>query len=87
MQVADLLQLLAIILECAVAIIAVLVAVQYRKIYGWLIALTFGLFALFDIFRVFTLPVPADLHALILLVASASMVTAVWMMLGELSGR
>lgn len=87
MQVTDLVQILAVIFEFAVVVIALLIATMYGKVYSWFITLTFGLFVLFDITRIFSLPVSADLHALIFLVACASMLVAAGLMYRELSGR
>jgi glucan phosphoethanolaminetransferase (alkaline phosphatase superfamily) len=79
MDIADLIGMLAIILECLIAVIAVLIASRNGKEYGWLIAITFALFALFDLVRIF-LPLSFPrLHALILLVACSSMLYAVWL--------
>ena len=78
MDISQLLQTLAVLIEVSVTAIGVLIAVQNRKTYGWFIAGTFGLFVLFDIFRIFALPVSADLHAFIFLVACGLMLYAAW---------
>jgi hypothetical protein len=83
MDISNLLQTLAVLVECAIAAIALLLAVQYRKTYGWLIAGTFILYILFDTARIFDIPVPADLHAAIFLVATALMLAAIWLMYSE----
>ena len=83
MDASNLLQTLAVLVEVAVAAVAVLVAVQNRKVYGWFIAATFSLFVLFDIFRIFSLPLSADLHGFIFLVACCCMLYAVWLIYGE----
>jgi hypothetical protein len=83
MDISNLLETLAVLVEFTVAAVAVLFAVQTRKTYGWLIAVTFGLFVLFDIFRIFALPMSADLHGFIFLVACCLMLYAVWMMYAE----
>jgi hypothetical protein len=83
MDISNLLETLAVLVECAVAAIACLIAVQNRKAYGWFIAATFALFVLFDIFRIFSLPMPADLHAGIFLVACCLMLYAVWLLYSE----
>ena len=83
MQVADLLQVIATLIEIVVAVVAVLIAVQKKKVYGWFIALTFALFVIFDVGRIFALDVSADLHSLIFLIACVSMVYAVWLIYKE----
>lgn len=83
MDISNLLQTLAVLVECAIAAIACLIAVQNKKIYGRFIAATFALYVLFDVFRIFSLPRSADLHAGVFLVACALMLYAVWLMYGE----
>jgi hypothetical protein len=83
MDASNLLQTLAVLVECAIAAIALLIAIQNKKVYGWFIAGTFALYVLFDIFRIFSLPVSADLHAGIFLVACGMMLYAVWLLYCE----
>ena len=83
MQFSDFLQVIAVLLEVAVTLVAVVIATRNRKTYGWCIAVTFGLFVLFDIGRIFALPVPDTAHALIFLVACGSMLYGVWLMYRE----
>ena len=83
MLISDFLQVVAVILEVCVTGIAVLIALRKKKLYGWGVALTFGLFVLFDIFRIFALPMPDTFHAFIFLVACGSMVYAIWLMYAE----
>jgi len=80
MLFSDFLQLVAVVLEAVVTVIAVIIATKKKQVYGWGIAITFGLFVLFDIFRIFSLPMPESFHAFIFLVACASMVYAVWLL-------
>jgi hypothetical protein len=79
MLFSDFLQVIAVLLEVAVTLVAVVIATRNRKTYGWCIAVTFGLFVLFDISRIFALPVPDTAHAIIFLVACGSMLYAVWL--------
>lgn len=83
MDISNLLQTLAVLVECAIAAVAFLIAIQYRKLYGGLIAITFALFVLFDIIRIFSLPVSADINALIFLVGCAVMLGATWLLYSE----
>gem|GEM_PF-519490 len=83
MDIVGLIQIIAILFECAVAIIAVLIAVLKSRPYGWLIAITFALFALSDGVRTFSPYTFPRRHSLILLIASAIMLYAVWMMYNE----
>ena len=83
MLFSDFLQIIAVLLEVAVMVIAAVIAVRRKKSYGWCIAVTFGLFVLFDIGRLFSLPVSDEAHALIFLVACGSMLYGVWLMYEE----
>ena len=83
MDIAGFIQIIAILFECAVAVIGVLIAARKNRPYGWLIAITFALFALSDGVRTFSPYTFPRLHSLILLIASAIMLYAVWMMYTE----
>ena len=74
------LQLVAVVLEVAVTAIGAIMATRRKKVYGWCIAITFGLFVLFDIGRLFSLPISDAAHALIFLVACGSMLFGMWLM-------
>lgn len=77
------LQLVAVVLEVAVTAIGAIMATRRKKVYGWCIAITFGLFVLFDIGRLFSLPITDAAHALIFLVACGSMLYGVLLMYHE----
>jgi hypothetical protein len=85
MLFSDFLQIIAVLLEVAVTVIAVIIATRHEKSYGWCIAATFGLFVLFDIGRLVSLPISYEAHALIFLVACGSMLFGVWLMYRELA--
>jgi hypothetical protein len=76
-------QLIATFIEIIIAVVAVLIALEKKKVYGWFIALTFVLFVIFDLGRIFALDVSAELHSLIFLVACASMLYAAWLIYKE----
>ena len=83
MLFSDFLQIIAVLIEVVITVIAVLLATRRQKIYGWGIAVTFGLFILFDVIRIFALPVPEAAHALSFLIACGSMLYAIWLMYRE----
>lgn len=78
------LQIIAVLIEVAVTGVALVIATRQKKSYGWCIAITFGLFVLFDIGRLVSLPIPDEAHALIFLVACGSMLYGVWLMYRDL---
>ncbi|MFA5269076.1 MAG: hypothetical protein WC379_14000 [Methanoregula sp.] len=83
MLFSDFLQIVAVVLEVAVTVIAVVIATRHQKLYGWCIAATFGLFVLFDIGRLVALPVSDAAHSLIFLVACGAMLYGVWLIYKE----
>ena len=83
MDITDIITIFAILIECAIAVIAILTAIQNKKIYGWCIAITFALFALFDVVRILSPYGLSGFHSLILLVASISMLYAMWLMYND----
>jgi hypothetical protein len=83
MDISGIIQVLAILIECAVAVIAVLIATRKNKTYGWFIAITFALFVIFDVDRIVVPDLNTCLNSLFLLVACASMLYAVWLMYRE----
>ncbi|MDD1717905.1 MAG: hypothetical protein LUO88_02405 [Methanoregulaceae archaeon] len=82
MSLTALLQPVSIALEVLVVVIAVLVAVQKRRVYGWLVALTFAIYVVYDSAGFTGAAISGDLLAVLFLVASASALGAVWMMYG-----
>lgn len=76
MDISGAIQLIASAAEAFVALTAVRIAVQKKKAYGWFIAITFTLFVLFNITRIFSLAMPRELDALVFLAAGASMLWA-----------
>jgi len=83
MQTAESVQFVATIAEVAVAILSLLVAWKKKKMYGGFVAITFALFVIFDLERLFSLNISPDIHAFIFLVACLSMLYAVWLMWKE----
>jgi hypothetical protein len=85
MLFSDFLQIVAVLLEVMVTVMAGVIATRYKKPFGWCIAVTFGLFVLFDIGRLFSLPISEEAHALIFLVACGSMLIGMWLIFRDLA--
>jgi hypothetical protein len=83
MDVPASIQLIATLVEVVIALFAGLIAWKKKKLYGWFIGITFGLFVIFDLARIFALDASAEHHALVLLVACLSMLYAVWLIWKE----
>jgi hypothetical protein len=87
MDIADFIQIIAILFECGVVAVAVLIATRNHKQYGWFIAITFALFALFDLIRILFEYGLSGIHSLLLFVACVSMMYAVWLMYNDTMKR
>jgi len=83
MDIPDTIQLVATCTEVVIALAAFLVGWKRKKLYGWFIGITFGLFVIFDIARIFSLDVSPERHALVFLIACLSMLYATWLMWKE----
>jgi len=83
MDLFELITLLSILIECTILVLAILIATRNGKAYGWLIAITFALFALFDGSRIIYPTGFPRLSAFILLAACASMLYAIWLIYEE----
>jgi hypothetical protein len=67
----------AIVIEVAVAVVAVLAALKGRP-YFYGLAFTFGVYVLYDLARLFEWDVGQGVLSLLFLLASASALVAVW---------
>ena len=83
MDISGIIQLVATMAEVVIALAAFLIAWKKKKQSGWFIGITFALFVLFDLARIFAMEVSAERHALVLLVACLSMVYAMWLLWNE----
>ena len=83
MDFAGVISILAILLECMVAVVAVLIAARNKKAYGWLIVIAFALFALLDGDHILYPSGLPRLNSLILLAACASMLYAIWLLYND----
>ncbi len=83
MDISGTIQLIATLTEAVIALLALVIALRKKRLYGWFIAITFGLFVIFDLARIFALDVSAERYALILLVACLSMLYAIWLLWKE----
>ena len=68
---------LSLLLELATALTGLWIAVSKKKLYGYLIALTFLIYVVYDLSRFLNAKLPG--HDLLFLTASLSIFIAVWM--------
>jgi len=76
------LQLASIGLEVLIAILGIAIAVQKKKMYGYLIACTFAIYVIYDLLALRGGADPLLMGA-IFLVATLSILTAVWLIYRE----
>ncbi len=74
----SILPMVSILLEIVVAALGVALAVSRKKVYGWFIALTFVLYVFYDLANLIPLNISKDLLYPIFLVATVSILWAVW---------
>jgi hypothetical protein len=68
----------SILLELVVAILGLLIWIQKRKVYGALIFLTFVLYMVWDISKLWNLAIPELLLRILFAIATISILIAVW---------
>jgi len=77
------LQIASIVIECAIVVLALMIATTRRKPYGFALALTFTIYVLFDSARQFQLSIPDEFLHVLFLAASVSALWAVWRIYSE----
>lgn len=80
---ADLIQILSVLIEMIIATGAVFIAVRKQQRYGWAIAVTFGLYVIFDLFRMGVIPSLAGAEGYLFLTANCAMLIGVWLIIRE----
>jgi len=83
MELSTGIQIISIILEVLIAIIGLRIATAGNKGYGYLIALTFSLYVIFDLSRQGLIPVPEAAGAPLFLIATISALVAAWLILQD----
>ena len=74
------LQSVSILIEVIICGIGVGIAVLKKQTYGWFIALTFGIYVVYDFSALSGAVLPGNALALIFLAASVSMLYAAWIL-------
>ncbi len=77
------LQFIAILLEIAIVLVAVLAARAKKKTFAYGFALTFALYVLFDTARQFDLAISQDLLHSLFLIATLSALWSMWQLYKE----
>ena len=72
------LQPVSIFIESIICIIAIAIGVLKKKLYGWFIALTFGIYVVYNIVKYLDASFSPNVVSIIFLIATLSMLYAVW---------
>ncbi|MGB7993898.1 hypothetical protein [Methanoregula sp.] len=80
MDIVDFFSFFTVIFALAIIILAVLIATCNDRGYGWLIAITFALVALYNGVRIFYPTGLPRMNSFILLAACISMLYAIWLL-------
>jgi hypothetical protein len=72
------LQPVSILIEVIICALGMGIALVKKQTYGWFIALTFGIYVVYDFAALSGAPLPGDALALIFLAASVSMLYVAW---------
>ena len=74
----NIINFISLLLEVIVVVLGLKIALVKKKFYGWLIALTFIIYIIYDLSRFLKFTLAA--HDLLFLLASASICLAVWIL-------
>jgi hypothetical protein len=69
---------ISILLEVIIAALGMMIALSKKKKYGWFIALTYVLYVIYDLANFWSLNLSQDSLYLIFLVATLSILWAIW---------
>ncbi len=78
MALASYLQIVSILIEAIICGTGMGIAVLKKKTYGWCIALTFGIYVVYDVVALTDIPVSPMPVAIIFFVATVSMLYVAW---------
>jgi hypothetical protein len=78
------LQPVSIFIEAIICVIAIMIAVQKQKVYGWFIALTFGIYVVYDLIAFTGTALSPAVVAVIFFIATLSMLYVVWILYHEI---
>ena len=74
----NVLQMISIFQEMAVAFLAMMLAVSKKKQYGWFIALTYMIYVFYDLVHLLNLNISSDLLYFAFFAATVSILWAIW---------
>jgi len=84
MDLSTLLQPVSIAIEAVLLILGIGIAVQKKRCYGWFIALTFGIYVVYDTTLFIGVQVSPDILSAIFFIATLSILIGIWQLYREL---
>jgi cytochrome bd-type quinol oxidase subunit 2 len=84
MDLSSLLQPVSIGIEVVLVILGIAIAVQKKRCYGWFIALTFGIYVIYDSLHYTGLVVSQNVLSGIFFIATLSILIGIWQLYREL---
>lgn len=72
------LQMISILLEMAVAFLAIMLAISKKKQYGWFIAFTYLIYVFYDLVHLLNLNISSDMLYFVFFAATVSILWAIW---------
>jgi hypothetical protein len=83
MDLSTLLQPVSIGIEAILVVLGIALAVQKKKCYGWFIAITFGIYVIYDSVFFLGVQVSQDVLSGIFFIATLSILIGIWQLYSE----
>ncbi|MFA6023446.1 MAG: hypothetical protein WC781_05145 [Candidatus Pacearchaeota archaeon] len=74
----DWLQLISIFFEFIIVILALMLAVKKKKVYGYTFALTFGIYVFYDLSKLLNFEISEIMLSIIFFIATISALFSIW---------
>jgi hydrogenase/urease accessory protein HupE len=84
MEISTLLQPVSIAIEVILVVIGLGIAVQKKRCYGWFIAITFGIYVVYDTMHFLGVQVSQNILSGIFFIATLSILIGIWQLYKEL---
>jgi hydrogenase/urease accessory protein HupE len=84
MDLSTLLQPVSIAIEVILVILGIGIAIQKKRCYGWFIALTFGIYVVYDTTHFIGVQVSQNILSGIFFIATLSILIGIWQLYKEL---
>jgi hypothetical protein len=84
MEISTLLQPVSIAIEVILVVIGLGIAVQKKRCYGWFIAITFGIYVVYDTMLFLGVQVSQNILSGIFFIATLSILIGIWQLYKEL---